>query len=67
VSDLDFIRRYISRNPYTGGFYLDAEGLSSDPAYRAVLASVWAEGYGCGADDIILDCSVEQAHQNPYK
>ena len=66
-SELEFIRRYVSRNPYTGGFYLDVEGASKDPALRAFLASVWADGYDSGADDIILDHTIEQAYQNPYK
>ena len=64
--DLEFIRKYVERNPYTGGFTVDVVALEKDPALRALLRAVWTDGYGAGADDIIMDCTVEQAHVNPY-
>ena len=64
--DLGFIRKYVERNPYTGAAVVDLEALEKDPSLRALLRTVWAEGYGCGADDIIMDATVEQACKNPY-
>lgn len=64
--NLDFIRKYIVRNPYTGGYVLDVESLEKDPALLALLRSVWADGYNGGLDDGISDCTVEQAHVNPF-
>lgn len=64
--NLEFIRKYVERNPYTGGFTVDTVRLAEDPALRAILRDVWAAGYGAGADDVILDRTVEQGSANPY-
>ena len=64
--NLEFIRKYVERNPYTGGFTVDVSALEKDPTLRALLRDVWADGYGAGADDVILDRTVEQGSSNPY-
>ena len=64
--DLEFIRRYVERNPYTGGFTVDTARLAEDPALLGILREVWAAGYAAGADDVILDRTVEQGSANPY-
>lgn len=64
--DLRFIRRYVERNPYTGGFTLDTDALAKDPSLRALLRAAWDAGYGAGFDDGVADCTVEQANVNPY-
>lgn len=65
--DLEFIRKYIVRNPYTGGYVLDVVALEKDPSLLALLRKAWAEGYDGGLDDGISDCTVEQAHRNPFE
>ena len=64
--DLEFIRKYVERNPYTGGFTVDLAALEKDPALRALLRAVWTDGYGAGADDVIADVSWEQAKKSPW-
>jgi hypothetical protein len=48
------------RNPYTGGFYIDAEKL------RKILASVWDSGYLSGLDDGINDALYADRSGNPF-
>lgn len=64
--DFSFIRKYVERNPYTGSASVDLEALSADPTLRAILRDVWDAGYSGGFDDGVGDCTVEQAHRNPY-
>lgn len=66
AESLRFIRKYVERNPYTGSASVDLEALSADPALRELLRSVWDAGYSGGFDDGVGDCTVEQAHRNPY-
>ena len=66
AESLRFIRNYVWRNPYTGSPVVDLEALVEDPALRALLSRVWNEGYGSGFDDGVGDCTVEQAHRDPY-
>ncbi len=66
AESLGFIRKYVERNPYTGAPVVDLEALAADPALRALLSRVWNEGYGGGFDDGVGDCTVEQAHRDPY-
>ena len=66
AESLRFIRKYVERNPYTGAASVDLEALSADPALRELLRLVWDAGYSGGFDDGVGDCTVEQAHRNPY-
>lgn len=64
--DLEFIRQYVERNPYTGGFTVNTELLAASPELRALLRAVWTDGYGAGADDVIADVSWEQSKKSPW-
>lgn len=65
--DLSFIRKYVERNPYTGGFTLDTSGLEADPALRELLGQAWEAGYWGGFDDGVGDCLAGEQTVNPYK
>lgn len=64
--ELEFIRKYIERNPYTNSIMLDLPGLGNDPSLRALLRATWDAGYNAGFVDGDGDCTVEQANVNPY-
>lgn len=65
--DLQFIQRYVTRNPYTGSAVLDVDALVGEPRLLALLAKAWDAGYGSGFDDGVRDSSVESQSHNPYK
>lgn len=58
---VDEIRRMITRNPYTGGFFVDEDALVN------FLDKVWRKGYDAGFDDGVCDSSVENQAVSPYK
>jgi hypothetical protein len=63
---LDFLRKYVERNPYTGGAVFDIEAASKDPSWKRFLATIWTAGYDAGFMDGDGDSYVEQQHNNPY-
>lgn len=67
VPDLDWLNKYIVRDPYTGASRLDMEALEKSADLRRYLGLVWDSGYGAGFEDGDGDSYVSQAHVNPYK
>lgn len=67
MSELSWVRRYISRNPYTGQPVFDEEAALESAEFRNAFGEVWDRGYDSGFDDGVADSSVESQSVNPYR
>ena len=64
---LDWIRNYVSRNPYTGAPIVNLPALAESKELRGLLSDAWDAGYNRGFTDGMDDSSVELQSRNPYQ
>lgn len=64
---MEWLYKYLYRNPYTGAPRVDLNALESSPELAQMLSLVWEQGYSCGFRDGDGDSYIETQAENPYK